>query len=161
MVENLERTMNFILSPAIEGDKITNDPLDRGGLTAAYGLTLTTMKALRIDLDGDGDVDAADVGLVSRDVAIEAFREHYWDLIDGDDLEGGFDLILADVAWNSGPGKARQFIKEGYDTIEDLTERRKIFYNNIVKRNPTQRRFLKGWLRRADLAYKEALKCEV
>ncbi|MBV6637036.1 MAG: peptidoglycan-binding protein, partial [Mameliella sp.] len=37
-----------------------NDPDDPGGATK-YGVTIHTMRALGLDLDGDGDVDASDV----------------------------------------------------------------------------------------------------
>ena len=54
-----------------------NDPDDPGGATK-HGVTIHTMRALRMDLDGDGDVDARDVRRVTRAQAVEVFVEHYF-----------------------------------------------------------------------------------
>lgn len=156
--DNLERTINFIMLH--EGAKVHCVKGDRGGLTAAYGLTLSTMQKLDIDVDGDGDVDAEDVKLVGQKLIRLAFTIHFWDYIGGDKLKGGVDLILGDVAWNSGVGKARQFIREEFATdIERLTGRRKAFYQYQADNVPGQDKFLKGWMNRAEDARKEAYLC--
>lgn len=157
MKENRERAMLFIW--AREGSGIVNDPKDRGGLTAAYGLTLKTMKALHLDLNHDGKVDAQDVKLVDKTVAEAAFNRYYWATIHGDELPGGVDLIMADIGYLSGPGRANRFYREGHKSIDSLTTRRKKFYEEIVENDATQARYIKGWLNRADLAKAEALKC--
>ncbi|MDO6521372.1 holin-associated N-acetylmuramidase [Shimia thalassica] len=54
-----------------------NDPDDPGGATK-YGVTIHTMRQLGLDLDADGDVDAADVKRLSRDKAESIFLEHYF-----------------------------------------------------------------------------------
>jgi lysozyme family protein len=54
-----------------------NDPDDPGGATN-FGVTIHTMRALGLDLDGDGDVDPADVRLLSREQAVDIFIEHYF-----------------------------------------------------------------------------------
>ena len=54
-----------------------NDPDDPGGATN-YGVTVHTMRRLGLDLDGDGDVDAADVRQLSRGQAVEIFLTHYY-----------------------------------------------------------------------------------
>ena len=157
MEENIERTFDFIAKH--EGCKVHKVSGDSGGLTSAYGLTLRTMKALNLDLDDDGDVDADDVNLVNAEVAMQAFKEHYWDAIDGDNLPSGLDLMYADVAWNSGVGRARQFINEGYETTEALLARRLKYYRSIVAKRPSQRKFLNGWENRANDSYEEAQDC--
>lgn len=53
-----------------------NDPNDPGGATN-YGVTIHTMRRLGLDLDGDGDVDEADVRALPRDRAVDIFIEHY------------------------------------------------------------------------------------
>ncbi|MEX0371719.1 MAG: holin-associated N-acetylmuramidase [Tateyamaria sp.] len=55
-----------------------NDPDDPGGATK-FGVTIHTMRRLGLDLDGDGDVDAADVRRLSRDQAIDIFVTHYFE----------------------------------------------------------------------------------
>ncbi|OCX66002.1 peptidoglycan-binding protein [Thioclava sp. SK-1] len=54
-----------------------NDPDDPGGATK-YGVTIGTMRALGIDLTGDGDVTIADVHRLSRADAIAIYIEHYF-----------------------------------------------------------------------------------
>lgn len=54
-----------------------NDPDDPGGATN-FGVTIHTMRALGLDLDRDGDIDVADVRLMSRDRAVDIFIEHYF-----------------------------------------------------------------------------------
>lgn len=55
-----------------------NDPDDPGGATN-FGVTIHTMRRLGLDLDRDGDVDAADVRALSREQAVEIFIKHYFE----------------------------------------------------------------------------------
>ena len=55
-----------------------NDPDDPGGATH-YGVTLGTMRALRRDIDHDGDVDVADVRGLTRSEAVEIFIRHHFE----------------------------------------------------------------------------------
>lgn len=157
MKENFERARDFVFQR--EGAVITNDPVDRGGLTAKYGLTLRTMKGLNLDINHDGVVNEKDVYLVTVDIVNDVFRKNYWDAIDGDDLPGGLDLIMADIAWMSGPGRANRFYREGHKTPESMTMRRNIYYDAIVERDPSQSRFINGWKNRAAAALREAQRC--
>jgi len=54
-----------------------NDPDDPGGATN-YGVTVGTMKALGLDLNKDGRIDAADVRALTRAQAQQIFVEHYF-----------------------------------------------------------------------------------
>lgn len=54
-----------------------NDPDDPGGPTK-YGVTIHTMRVLRVDIDGDGDVDVRDVKLLTIDKAVDIFKRHYY-----------------------------------------------------------------------------------
>ena len=54
-----------------------NDPDDPGGATN-FGVTIHTMRRLGLDLDRDGDIDAADVRVLSRAQAIDIFITHYF-----------------------------------------------------------------------------------
>ncbi len=54
-----------------------NDPDDPGGATN-YGVTIHTMRRLGLDLDRDGDVDAADVRRLTKGHARDIFIKHYF-----------------------------------------------------------------------------------
>lgn len=54
-----------------------NDPSDPGGATK-HGVTIHTMRRLGLDLDGDGDVDKADVKALTEDQALDVFLDHYF-----------------------------------------------------------------------------------
>ena len=54
-----------------------DDPSDPGGATK-FGVTIHTMRRLGLDLNGDGQVDTADVRVLSRDRARRIFIDHYF-----------------------------------------------------------------------------------
>ncbi len=55
-----------------------DDPDDPGGATN-FGVTIHTMRALGLDLDQDGDIDADDVKLLTADQAVEIFKKNYYE----------------------------------------------------------------------------------
>lgn len=54
-----------------------NDPDDPGGATK-HGVTIHTMRALGIDLTGDGKVDENDVKALTVEQAIDIYVQHYF-----------------------------------------------------------------------------------
>lgn len=54
-----------------------NDPDDPGGATN-HGVTIGTMRALGMDLNKDGRIDAVDVRALTRAQAEQVFVEHYF-----------------------------------------------------------------------------------
>ena len=55
-----------------------NDPDDPGGATK-YGVTLHTLRRLRLDLTEDGVISLDDVQALSRGQAVDIFIEHYFE----------------------------------------------------------------------------------
>lgn len=55
-----------------------NDPDDPGGATK-YGVTIGTLRHLGRDLDGDGDIDVADIHRLTKDEARDIFVRHYFE----------------------------------------------------------------------------------
>ena len=54
-----------------------NDPDDPGGATN-HGVTLATLRRLRLDLTGDGGISSADVRMLTATQAVDILVEHYF-----------------------------------------------------------------------------------
>lgn len=143
MKENLELAFSLIVQ--VEGDKYTNDIKDPGGPTK-YGVTLATAKKLGFDKDKDGDVDANDVMILTKEDAYLAFKKLYWDIIEADNLPNGNDILASDLAYNSGPGR----VKELYDTniYKFITNRWRYF---LRLENRDRKGYFRGWCNRLDI----------
>ena len=78
-----------------------NDPDDPGGATN-FGVTIHTMRRLGLDLDRDGDIDAADVRVLSRAQAIDIFITHYFVRPRIGDLPEALHATVFDMYVNAG-----------------------------------------------------------
>lgn len=83
-----------------------DDPDDPGGPTN-FGVTIGTLRALGLDLDRDGDVDAQDVRRLSRLQALEIFLDHYYRRPGLDALPEPLQASVFDMYVNSGANAVR------------------------------------------------------
>lgn len=157
----------FVLS--YEGGFV-NDPDDAGGATNK-GVTLATWRRVGYDKDGDGDIDVADLKLISDEEAVNAvLRPHYWNRWKADQINSqSLANILVDWVWGSGKhgivipqrmlgvqadgivGPKTLAALNGVDAkvfFDQMKVEREMFFRRIVEAKPTQKKFLKGWLRR-------------
>ena len=157
----------FVLS--YEGGFV-NDPDDAGGATNK-GVTLATWRRVGYDKDGDGDIDVADLKLISDEEAVNAvLRPHYWNRWKADQINSqSLANILVDWVWGSGKhgivipqrmlgvqadgivGPKTLAALNGVDAkvfFDQMKVEREMFFRRIVEDKPTQKKFLKGWLRR-------------
>lgn len=160
-----------LLAPIIfkwEGGFV-DDPLDRGGATNK-GVTLSTWKQCGYDKDGDDDIDVDDLKKLTLSDATIVLKKYYWDRWRADQINNqSVANILVDWVWGSGvhgikiPQRILGVESDGVvgpKTIQALNSldqselfkkiwlARKDFLNGIVQRNPSQQRFIKGWLNR-------------
>ena len=98
------------------------------------------------------------------------YKSMYWDKVRGDDLPTGVDYAVFDFAVNAGTGRAAKFLQRAVGAVDDgvigsgtlalvakitpgkllenFAEQKEAFYNTLAEKNPTQQKFLKGWLAR-------------
>lgn len=151
-----------------------NDPIDKGGATN-MGVTVGAWKLLGYDKNGDGIINNADMKLLSKDDFKFVLRK-YWDKWQADKIKNqSIANILVDWYWGSGkwgiviPQRLLGFSKENCDGIvgeqtlkrlnaeidkdaealfDKIFAARVKFLDDIVKNNPSQKRFIKGWKNR-------------
>lgn len=151
-----------------------NDPLDSGGATN-MGITIATWRNVGYDKDGDNDIDTQDIKLLDQK-DFEKVLRIYWDRWKADQIVNqSLANVLVDWVWGSGAWgiKIPQRIlnltvdgKVGPKTItavnnadasklfSQIYAARINFLDGIVQRNPSQKRFIKGWKNRlADFKY--------
>ena len=159
-----EKIFNYLIY--VEGG-YTDDKYDKGGKTK-YGI---------IELEARKYGYKGHMKDLTLELAKEIYFKKYYkknrlEEIDNDEVA----LSICDWTVNSGAWglkKAQQTLNElGYNLVVDgifgtktlqalntvdvnkflelYHEKQRLFYNNIVKRNPTQMKFLKGWLNRVD-----------
>ncbi len=146
-----------------------NDPDDPGGATN-FGVTIHTMRRLGIDLDRDGDVDARDVRLLTRDRAVGIFIEHYFLWPRLDELPEALQPSIFDMYVNAGANAVkilqrlladfdepvtvdgalgpqsisatnRAFAKAGRHLVDAYGIARRNYYFRIADRRPASRKY--------------------
>jgi len=153
---------------ALEGGFV-NDPADRGGATNR-GVTLSTWKKAGHDKDGDGDIDAEDIRLLSREDAIVVLKLNYWDRWKAGQIGNqSIAEILVDWLWASGKWGIvipQRLLKVDDDGIVGpatlyavnaanqrglhaaIFHARKVFIEELVRNHPEHSKFFNGWMNR-------------
>lgn len=152
-----------------------DDPSDRGG-TTNYGISLAFLKGLPIedaDINHDGIVDKRDIKALTKAQAKELLRHYFWQNMRLDTLSLIKPRLAAacyNFAMNMGMGTARKLAQAAVGTTADGAWGPKTWkafyecrdedaalkmcrlarerYEGIARNNPSQQRFLKGWLNR-------------
>ena len=146
-----------------------NDPKDHGGATN-MGVTLATWRQVGYDKDGDGDIDADDIKLLSANDTVSVLRLNYWNRWKADQINNqSIAEILVDWVWGSGKwgivipqrilkvpddgivGNATLFAVNSANQRglhEAIFQARGLFILDLVKNHPEQKKFLDGWMNR-------------
>jgi lysozyme family protein len=118
-----------------------DDPRDPGGRTA-YGITQNTFDAY---LRSKG-VPPRDVFTITGEEIEEIYYTGYWQAIRADEMPPALAVVAFDIAVNSGPARALQWLAEGADDPVRLTARRMQHYTDLKDLWPI---YSRGWSRRA------------
>lgn len=161
--ERFEASLTFVLK--WEGAAFTNDPDDHGGATK-FGVIQREYDAFR----RRRGLPLQSVRFISMDEAREIYRREYWDAVEGDIIPAPLDVVTFDTAVLMGVGRAVRFLQQslgvGVDgaigpmtraalatadadaASADVMNQREARLRSIVERDPTQRKFMRGWLNR-------------
>lgn len=166
---NINILAPFILS--FEGDYV-NDPRDPGGATNR-GVTIATWRQVGYDKDGDGDIDVADLKLITpADAVSRVMKPHYWDRWQADRIKSqSVANIVVDWLWASGKhgitgvqkllgvkvdgivGEKTLAALNAQDprALFDHIHRARVrFIDQVIAGRPTSACYRSGWLRRLD-----------
>jgi len=159
MISRFFDCLPFVL--AQEGGK-SDVPGDRGGRTA-YGITQATFNAWTHDERDVWDISQSEVAAI--------YHVRYWNACQCDKMPKGLDLCAFDSAVQHGPGRAIKLLQQALGVEDDgilgsvtfgglqarvdagqLTSvvtsylaARQEFYDAIIKRDKTQKKFEHGW----------------
>ena len=143
-----------------------NDPADRGGETN-LGVTIGAWGAYLNRAVQPGEMKA-----LTQEAVKPFYKSMYWDKVKGDDLPVGVDYALFDFAVNAGVSRAAKLLQRAVGAVDDgvigsgtlglvakadhaklldnFSEQKQRFYSGLATTNPSQQKFLKGWLARVD-----------
>lgn len=152
---------------------------DKGGLTQ-WGITLGTWQTLAPRYFGIPGTPDTLAKLDERQWEIIA-KKGYWDHVRGDAIHSqGVAMIIADIAWGSGLGRAGQLTQRALNAIGipvtvdgafgpktlaavnqadpatlygAIHAQRNAFINKVIANDPTQEKFRKGWFNRMNDLY--------
>jgi len=176
-MSSFEAAINFVLNN--EGGFIDH-PSDPGGATN-YGVSLRTLRHLeggnfdKWDLDYDGDIDADDMRLMTRELAIQFYEDHFWhplyekfehqavatkvlDMVVNMGSRQGIKILQRACNWNMpmvrvdgyiGPKTLAAANSMGETLEYFLPAEQAKFYFELVDDRTARQVFLLGWLRRA------------
>lgn len=93
-----------------------DDPADKGGATN-LGISLRYARGIGLDLDADGDTDAADILAVTPAVARMLYGADFWFTPGLDKLPEALAEPVFDMAVNSGPARAIIALQDAINTV--------------------------------------------
>lgn len=119
----------------LEGGYV-NDPDDAGGETK-YGIS----KSANPDVD---------IPALTIDKAKEIYRDRYWNAIEAEKLPAAMRGPAFDAAVNQGVGWTKKALKRAGGDVKAFLDMRAHRYAAIVRGNPTQKKFARGWEKRLE-----------
>ena len=129
-----------------EGD-YSNHALDKGGKTK-YGITKDTLEYYQGKYNKFGNTN---IHNLTKDQAAQIYYDEYWKKSGADKIKDkDLAYVHFDATVNHGLKNSRKFLEQSGGDFDKYIEIRRNFYKAIVKNNPKQDVFLKGWMNRLD-----------
>ena len=127
-------------------------------------------------MDNDNDIDSNDIKKLDLNHAKEIYFNNFWKSFYDSMLYEKVAIKMFDVGVNAGTNRSNKLLQTalnslgsklkvdglvGRTTLEEISKYKETdvlksycttqanFYNSIVKNDPTQAKFIKGWLKRA------------
>ena len=163
MKENFDASFERVIKA--EGGYV-NDPDDRGGETN-FGVTIGAWGAYL-----GREIKPGEIKALTKETVKPFYRAMYWDKVKGDDLPLAVDYSVFDFAVNAGVSRAAKFLQRAVGAVDDgviglgtlgrvaktdtskllenFADQKQRFYQGLATTNPSQQKFLKGWLARVD-----------
>lgn len=88
-----------------------------------------------------------DVKNLTREQAVQIYRQRYWNAIGGDSLPAAIQGTALDAAVNQGPSNANKWLAESGGDVAKFNELRRAHYEGLLQK-PENKRFRKAWLGR-------------
>jgi len=162
-MSNFAKSLQFVLNN--EGG-LTNDPDDSGGITN-LGLTKEDLS----EFYGGRSISDAEIENLTPDIAALIYKKFYWDEMSLDQVSSdNVATVIFDASVNQGVPTISRYVQiatgvavDGVigpitiaaiekislsDLIYFIYNKSKAHYKAIVAANPTQAKFLQGWLNR-------------
>lgn len=149
---------------------------DKGGATK-YGISLRFLKGVGLDINKDNKVDNLDIKALDTQTATEIYFDNFWRSV-YDKMPERTAIKVFDMAVNMGSTQAHIILQRAVNNVshagisvdglignKTITEIQSLnepallisickeqgdFYKAIVTKNPSQKKFLKGWSFRAN-----------
>jgi lysozyme family protein len=170
---DFKKALDFLL--LAEGG-FNNIPGDKGGATN-LGVSLKFLQGTGDynlgDLDGDGDIDIADIRLMNPQKAYPIYKKYFWDCFPMAEIPAQVAYVIFDVAVNSGQRTAAKLLQKAlglkadgrigkqtllalncadsaFNLADKMCRLRKTQYIAYAQNDASLQKFLDGWLNRVD-----------
>ncbi len=168
----------FPIEVKLEGSVFEDVEDDHGGGTK-FGLIVDDLQEYNLDVTGDGKIDWHDVKDLTAPQAALILKKLYWDFMKADSINNqSLAMYIVDGGLTQGRILIAKYVQsilgitvdgifgpKSINAINMLNNPGVLFealkckridrYNNIVNRDATQQKFIKGWINRANaITYK-------
>ena len=133
-IDNFEHALGFVLP--LEGGYNNR----KGDSPTNYGIKQSVYSDY---LGRPASID--EIKNMPMEHAKEIYRKQYWNPIQAHDLDLKPSVVAFDAAVNQGPTFARSMVGSTQGDIEKMLEARQQRYEEVLRNNPSKRRYKEGW----------------